>query len=195
MQILEERIQRDAKHLGDGIVKVDSFMNHQIDPILMQSIGEELARRLKHTKPTKIVTAETSGIAPALITGLCLKIPIVFARKHQPITMAENPYRETSTSATYGKGVNLLVSSEYLSASDRVLIIDDFLSSSKTIISLIQLVEQSGAALVGIGFVIEKAYKDGRKALAHLKIPIESLAVIDRCEGDRIILNSASIHA
>jgi xanthine phosphoribosyltransferase len=189
MQLLEERIQREAKHLGNGVLKVDSFMNHQIDPMLMQSIGEEFAIRFAQTKPTRILTAETSGIAPALAAGMALKIPIVFARKHAPITMAENPFRETSVSPTHRKEVELLVSSEYLAATDRVLIIDDFLATAKTLRALILLVAQSGATLVGIGAVIEKVYVNGRSLLSDVKVPIESLAAIERCEGDRIILS------
>ncbi len=190
MHILEERIMRDGKHLGNGVVKVDSFMNHQIDPVLMQAVGEEFNKLFAHTKPSRILTAETSGIAPALAAGMFLKVPVVFARKHQPITMKKEPFRETSTSPTHGGEVQLLVSSEYMSEGDRVLIIDDFLSSSKTLRALIQLVAQSKATLVGIGTVIEKEYKGGRALLADVAVPIESLAVIERCEDDRIILKN-----
>jgi xanthine phosphoribosyltransferase len=189
MQVLKERIQNDGQHLGNGVLKVDSFMNHQIDPILMQVIGEEFARRFKHTKPTKILTAESSGIAPALATGMVLKIPIVFARKHKPITMEENPFRVSSTSPTHKKTVELLVSTEYLAPTDRVLIIDDFLASAKTIKALALLTEQSGALLMGIGAVIEKVYANGRAELADLTIPVESLAAIKDFDGEKIILN------
>jgi xanthine phosphoribosyltransferase len=189
MQMLEERVSRDGRHLGNGVVKVDSFMNHQIDPVLMQAIGEEFARRFAHVKPTRILTAETSGIAPALAAGMFLKIPLVFARKHQPITMAKEPFREVSTSPTHGKEVELLVSNEYMHASDRVLIIDDFLSSAKTIRALVHLIEQSGAVLVGIGTVIEKAYVGGRKQLSDIDVPIESLAIIDHCDGESVVLS------
>ncbi len=189
MQILKERIQSDAQHLGNGILKVDSFMNHQIDPLLMQNIGEEFARRFKDVKATKILTAETSGIAPAVATGLFLKIPIVFARKHKPITMGENPFRASSVSPTHKKTVELMVSTEYLLPTDRVLIIDDFLSSAKTIGALVLLVEQSGASLVGIGAVIEKVYAGGRNELVNLKVPIETLAAIKTYDGEKIILD------
>jgi len=188
MQALSDRIKRDARHLGNGIVKVDSFMNHQIDPALMQLIGEEFARRFAHVRPTRILTAETSGIAPSVAAGMFLKVPVVFARKHQPITMKKEPYREVSSSPTHGKEVELIVSSEYLSSDDRVLIIDDFLSSAKTIKALVQLIKQSGASLVGVGAVIEKAYAKGRDQLSELAVPIESLAVIERCEGDNIFV-------
>lgn len=189
MQILRERILKDGKILGGGILKVDSFMNHQIDPILMKKIGEEFARLFRALAPTRILTAETSGIAPALSAAMALEIPIVFARKHQPKTMVGDPFREMTESPTHGNQVELLVSPEYLQSTDRVLILDDFLSSAKTIRALIKLVEQSGATLVGIGAVIEKSFAGGRAALDSLNVPIESLAVIERLDGERIILN------
>lgn len=190
MQILQERIKRDGTHLGKGILKVDSFMNHQIDPLLMKSIGEEFARRFKDTNPTRILTAETSGIAPAVAAGMFLKVPVVFARKHQPITMAAAPFRETSSSPTHEKQVELIVSTEYLQSTDRVLILDDFLASARTILALEKLTAQSGATLVGIGAVIEKAFQGGRALLESLHVPIESLAVIESFDGDSIIFKN-----
>lgn len=188
MQILKDRIQSHAQHLGNGIVRVDSFINHQIDSVLMQIIGEEFARRFKNTKPTKIFTAETSGIAPALATGIALKIPVVFARKHKPMTMGNNSFKASSISPTHEHAVELLLSGEYMTPTDRVLIIDDFLASAKTLKALTQLVSQSGAQLVGIGTVIEKVYAEGRKELADLNVPVESLAAIAGFDGDKLIL-------
>lgn len=188
MQILHDRILRDGKHLGGGILKVDSFMNHQLDPILMKGIGDEFARRFGHLAPTKILTAETSGIAPALATGIALEIPIVFARKHQPLTMAPDPFRQATTSHTHGNPIELIVSPEYLLRTDRVLIIDDFLATAQTILALARLVEQSCAQLLGIGAVIEKRFEGGRDALLGFQVPIESLAVIERFDGERIVL-------
>lgn len=190
MQLLRERILRDGKHLGGGILKVDAFMNHQIDPLLMREVGDEFARRFSHTHPTKIFTAETSGIAPALAAAMALQVPIVFARKHQPLTMAANPYREFTDSHTHARRVELIVSPEYLLSSDRVLILDDFLATAKTIRALAKLVEQSGARLVGIGAVVEKAFEGGRTMLQSLQVPIESLVVIERFEGDKIIFDA-----
>lgn len=187
MQILKERIETEGRHIGNGIIKVDSFMNHQLDPVLLQAIGEEFARRFSHTNPTRILTAETSGIAPALATAMVLKIPMVFARKKQPITM-KDPFMESASSPTKGGIVSLMVSPEYLSASDRVLIIDDFLASAQTLIALAKVTKQSGATLVGIGAVIEKSYGNGRAMLQELSVPIESLAIIERYEGDSVIV-------
>ncbi len=188
MKLLAEKMKSDAKHLGKGIIKVDSFMTHQIDPVLMQAIGQEFADRFEDTKPTKILTAETSGIAPAVACGMILKVPVIYARKHQPITMAKDPYTEKSISPTHQKEVEFFVSAEYLEAKDRVLIIDDFLASAKTIVALVQLVEKSGAELVGVGAVIEKVYSNGRELISHLSVPIESLAAVIECKGDSLIL-------
>ncbi|HEY9785348.1 MAG TPA: xanthine phosphoribosyltransferase [Candidatus Obscuribacterales bacterium] len=188
MRVLEERILKEGKHLGKGILKVDSFMNHQIDPILMEEIGAEFARRFAGLKPTRILTAETSGIAPALSAAMALKVPLVFARKHQPITMAGEPYRESAPSPTHGKQVELIVSSEYMSKEDRVLILDDFLASARTLIALVNLVKSSGATLIGVGAVIEKAFQGGREHLKDLNVPIESLATIEKMEDDKIII-------
>lgn len=188
MQLLREKILQHGKHLGDGILKVDAFMNHQLDSLLMKAIGQEFATKFAALKPTRILTAETSGIAPALATGIELGVPVVFARKHQPITMAPDPYREKSSSPTHKREVELIVSTEYMSADDRVLIIDDFLSSARTLLALEKLVSQSGAALIGIGCVIEKRSFGGREQLKHITVPIESLAVIERFDGEQIIL-------
>lgn len=189
MKVLKERIAKDGKHLGNGILKVDGFMNHQIDPLLMKEIGEEFARRFAHTNPSKILTAEASGIAPAVSAGMILKVPIVFAKKKQPITMTE-AYKEQSISPTKGgAAVELVVSSEYLGPEDRVLILDDFLSSARTIKALIKLTDSSGAALVGIGAVIEKSFSGGREVLEGISVPVESLAVIKEMDGESIIFN------
>ena len=187
MQLLCDRIQKEGKYLGNGILKVDSFLTHQIDPMLMKAMGEELARRFQDSGATRILTAETSGIAPALATGMVLQLPIVFARKQQPITMAADPFREVSRSHTHDKVVELIVSSEYLHAEDKVLIIDDFLATAKTIRALVKLVETSGATLVGIGAVIEKKFEGGRSILKGLNVPVESLAIIESFENDLIV--------
>lgn len=188
IQLLRERIVRDGKHLGGGILKVDSFMNHQLDSALMKSVGEEFALCFGGLHPTKILTAETSGIAPALAAGMVLQIPVVFARKHQPLTMAPNPYRQTTVSHTHTREVELMVSPEYLGPGDRVLIIDDFLATAQTILALAELVRQSGATLLAVGAVIEKSFEGGRTALRPLNVPVESLAVVRGFEGEKIVL-------
>jgi xanthine phosphoribosyltransferase len=187
MHSLREKIQSEGKYLGNGILKVDAFMNHQVDPLLMQGIGYEFARRFRATHPTKILTAEISGIAPALATGMMLQVPIVFARKNKPITLGAEPYQAQAPSHTKGGMVSLLVSREFLSLPDRIIIIDDFLATALTIRALADIVRQSGAKLVGIGAVIEKSFEGGRGALNDLGVQVESLAVIDRFDGDAIV--------
>lgn len=187
MHWLRERIQGEGKHLGNGILKVDAFMNHQVDPLLMQGIGYEFARRFRATHPTKILTAEISGIAPALAAGMMLQVPVVFARKLKPITLAQEPYQATAPSHTKGGLVTLIVSREFLAPQDRVIIVDDFLATAMTIRALANIVTQSGATLVGIGAVIEKSFEGGRGALNDLDVQVESLAVIERFDGDKIV--------
>lgn len=194
MDLLRQRILQDGKHLGKGILKVDSFMNHQIDPLLMQAVGEEFAARFKQFNPTRILTAETSGIAPALAAAMSLKVPLVFARKHKPVTMAAEPYVESAPSHTKGGVVDLIVSSEYLESTDRVLIIDDFLASAKTLVALVNLVKSSGATLVGIGAVIEKEFQGGRALLKDVTVPIESLAIIESMD-ETIVLKPSKAAA
>lgn len=193
MDLLRQRILNDGKHLGKGILKVDSFMNHQIDPLLMQAVGEEFAVKFKQFNPTRVLTAETSGIAPALATAMALKVPLVFARKHKPVTMAAEPYVESAPSHTKGGIVDLIVSSEYLESSDRILIIDDFLASAKTLVALANLVKASGATLVGIGAVIEKEFQGGRALLKDITVPIESLAIIESMDEKIVLKEKAKV--
>ncbi len=187
MDVLKQRILQEGQHLGRGILKVDSFVNHQVDAPFMMLLGREFARRFGYLKPTKVLTAEISGIAPALATAYALDVPLLYARKTRPITMPAEVYRAKAPSHTKGGAVELMVSPEFLKPEDRVLIIDDFLATGQTILALVRIVQQANATLVGIGAVIEKAFEGGRDVLAHLNVPIESLVVIERFEGERII--------
>jgi xanthine phosphoribosyltransferase len=187
MQALKERILREGKNLGDGILKVDGFINHQVDPKLMEACGQELARRFRGVGATKVLTAEISGIAPALATAMHLGLPVVYARKTKPITMPDQVYLTLSPSHTKGRMVELIVSPEYLAGGERVLIIDDFLASGATIQGLARLAQTAGAIIVGIGALVEKTFEGGRQVLASLGVPIEALARIRRMEGDQII--------
>ena len=188
MQELKERILKEGRNLGGGILKVDSFLNHQIDPGLMTRLGAELARRLAYTRPTKVLTAETSGIAPALATAAALGIPVVFARKSPPLTMDYTIVKETCRSRTHDKMVELMVSTEYLTPQDRVLIIDDFLATAQTITALARLVAKVNATLVGVGTVVEKEFEYGRVNAKDLNVPIESLAVITNMDDGKIVI-------
>lgn len=186
MEILKERILRDGKNLGNGILKVDGFVNHQVDPALMDACGRQFARLFKDLGATKVLTAEISGIAPALTTALHLGIPVVYARKQKPITMPDQVFLTLSPSHTKGRMVELIVSPEYLAHGERVLIIDDFLATGATILGLVCLAQTAGATLVGIGALIEKTFEGGRAALSPLGVPIESLARITSMDGDQI---------
>ena len=186
MQALKERIQKYGKNLGHGILKVDSFINHQVDPELMDGCGKEFARLFADIGATKILTAEISGIAPALMTGLYMKLPVVYARKNKPITMPDEVYLTLAPSHTKGRLVELIVSPEYLAGGERVLIIDDFLASGATIAGLVRLAEAAGAHVVGIGTLIEKTFEGGRDLLTPLGIPIESLVCITAMDDGKI---------
>jgi len=183
---LIERIRRDGRNLGNGILKVDGFINHQVDPMLMDACGRELARRFANVRATKVLTAEISGIAPALTTALHLGLPVVYARKTKPITMPDQVFLTTAPSHTKGRMVELIVSPEYLADGERILIIDDFLASGATIWGLVRLAQTAGATIVGIGALIEKVFEGGRDLLKPLGVPIESLAVIRSLDGDKI---------
>src|SRR3990172_3966722 len=190
MEALKSRILREGKNLGDGILKVDGFINHQVDPALMDACGQEFARRFRAVGATKVLTAEISGIAPAVSTALHLNVPVVYARKHKPITMPDQVFLTLSPSHTKGRMVELIVSPEYLAGGERVLIIDDFLATGATILGLARLAQTAGAVVVGIGALIEKTFEGGRQALDPLGVPVESLACISSMEGDEIIFES-----
>ena len=187
MQELKERILREGKNLGNGILKVDGFINHQVDPVLMDACGRELARRFREIGATKVLTAEISGIAPALTTALHLGLPVVYARKSKPITMPDQVFLTLTPSHTKGRTVELIVSPEYLSGGERVLIIDDFLATGATILGLVRLAQTAGAKIVGVGALVEKDFEGGRQVLSHLGVQIESLACIRSMEGDAIV--------
>lgn len=189
MQALKERILREGKNLGNGILKVDGFINHQVDVALMEACAQEFARRFRHIGATKLLTAEISGIAPAVLTALHLGLPVVYARKHKPITMPDQVFLTLSPSHTKGRMVELIVSPEYLRGGERVLIIDDFLATGATILGLVRLAQTAGARVVGIGALIEKRFEGGREALEPLGVPIESLACIIEMEGERIVFS------
>lgn len=186
MQVLIDRITSEGKNLGNGILKVDGFINHQVDPVLMDACGQEFARRFRDVGATKVLTAEISGIAPAITTGFHLGLPVVYARKSKPITMPDQVFLTLTPSHTKGRTVELIVSPEYLAGGERILIIDDFLASGATILGLVRLAQTAGAVIVAIGALIEKSFEGGRAALAELGIPIESLAVVSGMDGDKI---------
>lgn len=187
MQALKERILQEGQNLGRGILKVDGFVNHQVDPTLMAEAGKELAARFAGTGATKVLTAEISGIAPALMTALVLDVPLIYARKTKPITMTDPVYVEAAPSHTKGVSVFLMCSPEFLGPQERILIIDDFLASGQTINALVRLVRHAEAELVGIGALIEKAFEGGRTELEPLGVPLHALVTIAAMSDDGIV--------
>ena len=178
MQQLKERILRDGKCFEGGILKVDNFINHQMDPILMKSMAVEFVRRFASRDINKILTIEASGIAPAIMVGYLLELPVVFAKKKKPSTM-ENMLVTKVFSFTKNNTYDVC---------DKVLFIDDFLANGNAAKGVMDLVRQSGAELAGMGFLIEKAFQHGGDYLRAQGIHVESLAVIESLEGCRITL-------
>jgi xanthine phosphoribosyltransferase len=189
MQALKERILAEGENLGNGILKIDSLLNHQIYPELMMEMGREMAQRFASIPIDRILTAEISGIAPALTTALVLGVPVVYARKLKPITMAGPVFLETAPSHTKGGEVNLLVSAEFLHPGEKVLIIDDFLATGKTLMALARMVKSAKSELVGVGVVVEKIFEGGREAMqrAGYNGPIAALAVITSMDDGQIV--------
>jgi xanthine phosphoribosyltransferase len=187
LAVLKDRILKNGKNLGGGILKVDGFINHQVDPALMDACGQEFARRFRTVGARKILTAEISGIAPAIMAGRYLNLPVVYARKSKPITMPDTVYLTVAPSHTKGRMVELIVSPEYLPRDEPILIIDDFLASGATIVGLVRLVEAAGARLVGIGTLVEKIFEGGREKLSSLHVPIESLVSISSMDNGQVI--------
>ena len=186
MRLLKERIISQGKYLGNGILKVDSFINHQVDPTLMDACGREFASFFKDTGASRVLTAEISGIAPALMTAKYLGVPVVYARKNKPITMPDTVYLTIAPSHTKGVMADLIVSPEYLPAGENILIIDDFLASGATIMGLVRLIKAAGANLVGIGALIEKTFEGGRDLLEELAVPVHALVSITSMEEGKI---------
>lgn len=186
MEKLKELIMTKGKNLGSGILKVDGFINHQIDTTLMFEAGKELAKHFRDSGATKVITAEISGIGPALTAGYALGIPVIYARKVRPVTMTGKIYVEVAPSHTKGSDAFLMVSSEFINEKDKLLIVDDFLASGSTIGALARLIEHANAKLVGIGAVIEKSFEGGRDSLRRLGVPIATLAVITSMSDDHI---------
>jgi xanthine phosphoribosyltransferase len=173
---LEQKILTDGIVLSDQVLKVDAFLNHQIDPQLMQQIGVEFAQRFAAAGISKIVTIEASGIAPAVMTGLELHIPVIFARKYQSLTLKDDLYRSKVFSFTKQTESTIAIAKKHLHAQDRVLIIDDFLANGHAALALVDLIEQAGATVAGIGIVIEKSFQEGRQLLDQKGFHVESLA-------------------
>ena len=181
-----DRIRREGRVLPGGLLQVDGFVNHALDPALNLAMGEAFAERFEGlgiAKPDRIMTAEVSGIAPALATGMVVDAPVTFARKDVPKTLTPPLLQARSASRTKGGESLLTVSPERLLPGERVWIIDDFLARGSTLAALASLVHEADAQLSAVGVVIEKTFEGGRAALAHLSVPIVALAAVDALEA------------
>ena len=176
MYALEQKILSEGIVLSDEVLKVDDFLNHQIDPVMMQLIGKEFAARFKDAGITKIITIEASGIAPAIMAGLELGVPVIFARKYQSLTLKDDLYRSKVFSFTKQTESTIAISNKHISSADKALVIDDFLANGQAALGLIDLIHQAKAEVVGVGIVIEKSFQPGRDILLEKGYRVESLA-------------------
>lgn len=186
MKLLEERIVQDGRVLSEGVLKVDQFLNHQIDPALMQAMGEDFANYFEQKGITKVITIEASGIAPAVFTGLSLDVPVVVAKKNVGITMTDELAAADVYSFTKQQNYTISVSKSVLSKNDTVLIIDDFLANGQAALGLMSICQQLGAAVAGIGIVIEKSFQTGRSLLEEQGADVYSLARIRSLENGQV---------
>jgi len=193
MKALINRIIQDGHCLDGGILKVDRFINHQMDPYLMKQVAVEFMNRFAAAHPTKILTVEASGIAPAVMLGYLMELPVVFAKKKKPSTM-DDSYMTEVRSFTKQRNYTLMISREYLTNEDRVLFVDDFLAFGNAGLGIKDLCDQAGAEIVGMGFIIEKEFQGGRKVLTEAGIKkVESLAIIESLEGKQITIKGVKI--
>lgn len=186
MKLLEDVIREKGKVLEGGVLKVDSFLNHQIDPALMKALGDEFAGAFKDQGITKILTVETSGIAPSIFAGLALGVPVVFGRKNKSLTLQDNMYTTSVYSYTKQVTNEISISKDFLNENDHVLIIDDFLANGQAVAGLLSICKNAGASVAGIGIVIEKSFQKGRRLVEESGIPILSLARIASLDNNQV---------
>lgn len=187
MVALEEKILKEGKVLPGNILKVGSFLNHQIDADFIMEMGREIARLFGNERVTKILTIETSGIPIAFAAGAAMHIPVVFAKKHKTSNVSGDVYKTVVHSYTHGTDYTVVVESDYLSDKDNVLIVDDFLANGKALKGLLDIVAQAGASSAGAVCAIEKGFQHGGDELRADGIRVESLAIIDSMENGKII--------
>lgn len=190
VQLLKEKILIEGRKLEGNILKVDSFLNHQIDIELLNEIGKEFKKRFQNKNITKILTLEASGIAIAVIAAQYFNVPVVFAKKTESKNLDKEVYEGSVYSYTKAKHYKIRVSKRYISEDDNILIIDDFLANGQAILGMKEIIDAADANLVGVGIVIEKGFQDGGRLLREAGINIESLAIIDSLEEDEIIFRN-----
>ena len=186
VKILEEKILSEGIAVNEDILKVDSFINHQVDPMLMEQLGAELASHFKDSGVTKVVTIESSGIAPALMTAKALGVPMIILKKEPSKVLNENLFQTVVTSYTKGTSYELTLSQDFISEADHVLIIDDFLANGEAATGAIRLLHKANATIAGLGVLIEKSFQPGRQKLEAQGIDVYALARIARLEKDLI---------
>ncbi|MGE7093825.1 xanthine phosphoribosyltransferase [Lysinibacillus sp. NPDC048646] len=191
MKLLHDKIMQEGKVLSSSVLKVDSFLNHQIDPQLMKEIGHEFANRFSEQIITKVLTIESSGIAPSVMLGLEIGAPVVFARKRKSLTLSDNLFSSKVHSFTKNETNDISVSRSFLNADDNVLIVDDFLANGEAVKGLLDIAAQAGANVVGVGIVIEKGFQDGGKLLREQGIRVESLAIVNSLEDGKVTFAEA----
>lgn len=185
MQLLKDRIRKDGKIKNGNVLKVDSFLNHQMDIKLFEEIGKEFKRRFADVEVNKILTIEASGIGIACVVAQYFDVPVLFAKKNKTKNIAGEVYTSQVESFTHGRVYDIIVSKEFLGKGDKVLLIDDFLANGKALEGLAKLVEDSGAELVGAGVVIEKGFQPGGDNLRKQGIRLESLAIVDSMDEEK----------
>lgn len=186
MEELKQRIIQDGRVLNSKVIKVDKFLNHQIDIELLDNIGSEFYSHYLTEDITKILTIEASGIAVATLTALYFNVPVVFARKTESITHPEDKYTADVYSFTHEKQFNIFVSKEYILPGDKILVVDDFLANGQALLGLARIIHEAGAELVGAGIVIEKAFQEGGKLVRDAGIEVFSLAKIKHMSPSEI---------
>lgn len=190
MKLLCDRILHDGHVFPGNVLKVDSFLNHQIDPALLDAMGAEFYRLFEKEGVTKVLTVEASGIAIAIETARYFGVPMVFAKKSQSSNLDAEVFSAPVISYTHHQTYNVMVSRRYLSPDDRVLIVDDFLARGQALLGLIDIVRQAGATVVGCGIAIEKGFQEGGKLIRESGIRLESLAVVESMSDDAVILRN-----
>jgi xanthine phosphoribosyltransferase len=178
MKVLEERIRQEGLILSDTVLKVDSFLNHQVDTELALQIGQEFKEIFGHQHITKVLTVEASGIQFAMAAGIALGVPFIYAKKRKAVTLSEAVYSAPVHSFTRQEDYQISISQKYLGPHDKVLIVDDFLATGAALVGLVDIVQEAGAELLGVGCVIEKSFQEGRSLLEKRGVPVHSLARI-----------------
>ena len=186
MKELKEKIEQYGTVLPGNVLKVDAFLNHQVDPELMLHIGQEFAKRFANEGITKVWTVESSGIAPAVFTGLAMKVPVIFARKHKSLTLNNDMYTADVYSYTKKTTNRISISKKYVVSSDKILMIDDFLANGQAVEGMLEIADQAGVDVAGAGIVIEKSFQPGANELKDRGIRVESLARIKSLDNGKV---------